>query len=302
MGLSAPSDRNAWQTLPLAVVLATVLYASGFWLLSANPISDPADAYGRAATFVNRAWRTGDVLATRPFWAARAREYLGDRPMVQVRDLAAEDLSRHRRLWLLSAPGATHSPGGPFDNGKYRLSDQRWFSELELRLYELPEPAQVVFDFRAELQRARVAVVGKRRRECAKWVENRWVCPDQPWEYVGRMVIDLDANPREAIWAHPNDEGPIEITYPTVPGGRILRVYTGLTPAAARVIEGTPIEMEVLVAGKSLARLSQANLASWNVHDLDISNFGSGPYPVTLRIKTKNVNMRHFCFQAEVRK
>ncbi len=56
------------------------------------------------------------------------------------------------------------------------------------------------------------------------------------------------------------------------------------------------------LAGTSLARLSQANLASWNVHDLDISSFGAGPYPVTLRISAKNVSMRHFCFQAEVRK
>jgi len=294
-------SRQAWRHLPLAVVLGCSLYAVGFWAFAGSGTLP----YEAAADVVKERWQAGDAVAIRPWWAARIREHLGDRPFVQVRDLAAEDLSRFARLWVLSLPGHHRGPGGPFDNGTYRMAEEHELDGLLLRLYELPAPAEVVYDFRENLKQARVAIRGKtRRKACDRWIENRWQCSGRDWNYVGRMIVELGDDPREVIWAHPVDEGPIEIVYPNVPGGRELLVHTGLTPAAARIRthDAVPVDLEVRIDGRRVATVVQPNETGFFPHPIDVSTLGPGPHAVTFRVSAKRTGMRHFCFTAEMRR
>lgn len=300
LGVHDPSAaRRIRRLLPLCVLLACCFYAAGFWCLGGMPTLDLQPA----AEAIRRDIRTGDTLAVLPWWAARVREHLGELPWVQVRDLAAEDLSRFARLWLLRLPGHFGDLGGPFQDGRYRQVESRKLGGLRLELWDLPEPARVGYDFRAELRQAQVTVAARPSpRHCASWIEDRWVCSPRDWNYVGRMIVELGDDPREVIWAHPSDEGPIEIRYSQVPGGQNLLVHTGLTPPAARTPDGAPVTLAVEVAGRPLARLVQPNQTGRLAHSLPISDLGPGPHPVVFRISSPHAGMRHFCFSAEVRR
>lgn len=290
--------RAAYRHFPLALVLATSLYSLGFWLF--GPLGELP--WAEASAKIRADFQPHDAWAVRPWWAQRAREYLGDLATVQVRDLAAEDLSRYGRLWLISLPGA-ESPGGPFADGTYNPAGGFEVGDLGVRLFELGPPARIVYDFRAELKNARVAIAAKGgRRACERWVDDRWVCSHHDWNYVGRMIVELGDDPRPVVWAHPTEEGPIEINYPRVPGGDELLVHTGLTPPAARTPDGAPVTLEVVVAGTVVESIVQPNRTGFFAHHIDISDKGPGPYPVTFRVSAPRAGMRHFCFAAEVRK
>ena len=292
-----PPTRAAYRHFPLALVLGLSLYALGFWLFGPTAELPWAEATAR----VRAGFADHDAVAVRPWWAQRAREHLGDLPFVHARDLAGEDLSRFSRLWVISLPGAA-APGGPFADGTYRAVERTQVGDLSVDLFELGPRAEVVYDFREALQQARVSIAGKRgRRACDRWRDDRWVCTNRDWNYVGRMIVELGDDPRPVIWAHPTEEGPIEVSYPKVPGGRQLLVHTGLTPPGARAAGGAPVTLEVLVAGQPVERIVQPNRTGHFPRPIDISALGPGPHPVTFRISAPSAGMRHFCFAAEVR-
>jgi len=98
------SGTEAFRLLPLALILGVSLFSTGFWIV--DPLLYPdAEDYREAEKIVRGEWAQGDVVVVQPWWAARAREYLGDLPFLQVRDPAAEDFSRYRRVWVLTLPG-----------------------------------------------------------------------------------------------------------------------------------------------------------------------------------------------------
>lgn len=289
-------DKNILRLLPLAAVLAVSLYAAGFWIL--RPLLAPApEDYARAAALVRAGWQQHDAVAVRPWWAARIREHLGDLAFIQVRDLASEDLSHFARLWVVLLPGARDRLAG-----RYRLEEEHDAGRLTVRRYRLGEPVEVRYDFRAGLHEAQVRMQQQGgMHPCSRWVDDRWVCSRRDWNYVGRMIVELGDDPREVIWAHPSDTGPIEIAYREVPGGRTLLVHTGFTPPAARTPGGVPVTLEVLVDGNPLGRVVQDNRTGYFPHAFDLDEHGPGPHAVTFRVSAPQVGMRHFCFDAEVR-
>lgn len=292
--------RRGLRLLPLSVLIGCCLYALAFWALEAWGDVPPEDTR-RASESVRAGWEDGDAFAIRPWWAARAREFLGDLDFVAARDLASEDLSRFRRLWVLSLPGSAEL-GGPFADGRaMRLSD-KCFGRVRVQRFALGEPRRVLFDLRARLHEAEVRIHTRSGpRPCTRWVEDRWICSREHWAYVGQVVIELGTDPREVIWAHPIADGPTEITYPSVPGGSSLVIFTGLTPSAARVSDGATVEMSVELDGRKLTTIVQANETGFFRHEIDIRAFGPGPHQLSLRIRTARIGMRHFCFTGEVR-
>lgn len=284
----------------LALVLAVSLWAGGFWLL--HPRGAPAAGDWRALERHLRAhWQAADAVVVRPWWAARARQYVGDLDFVQVRRPELEDWSTRARLWVISLPHHQWL-GGPFAAGRYRLLERREFGPLELRLYSLGRPVEVVYDLRARLEQARVSMGPPGgEKPCTRWLENRWQCTPRDWNYVGRMVVELGEDPRRIIWAHPA-EVPLRIEYPAVPGGRELLLHTGFTPPAARTPGGAPVTVTVHVDGRELGRIVQPNRSGYFPHRFDISTLGPGPHRLTLTVTTPNPGMRHFCFDGQVRR
>lgn len=284
----------------LSVVLAVALWASAFWLL--HPLDAPAAGDWRDLEQYLRAhWRPADAIVVRPWWAARARQYLGDLDFVPVRHPEREDWSTHARLWVVALPGHQHL-GGPFADGSFPRRERRRFGPLWLYLYSLGRPVEVVYDLRGELEQARVSMGPPGRRQaCSRWLGDRWQCTPRDWNYVGRMIVELGQDPRSVIWAHP-PEVPLHIEYPRVPGGRELLLHTGFTPPAARTPGGAPVTLAVQMDGRELGRIVQPNESGYFPHRFDISALGPGPHRLTLTVTTPNPGMRHFCFDGQVRR
>jgi len=241
-------------------------------------------------------------LAVRPWWAARIREYLGDKEFLQVRNLAGEDLSKYSRLWVVSLSGHEGKLRGPFSDGSYPRTRKENHGALSVELYDLPKPVEVLFDFRRELDKATVTMrTPGGPKHCSRWVENRWVCSRRDWNYVGRMIVELGEDPREIIWAHPA-EYPIEIIFPAVPGGKNMLVHTGFTPPAARTPGGAAVTLTVMIDGKELGKVVQENKSGYFPTLWDMSPLGPGPHQVTFIVKAPHGGMRHFCFNGQVRK
>lgn len=298
--LAVPS-RAALRLLPLSLVVASSLYAAGFWILSPRSLPTAEDVRA-AGEHIRANFAAGDAIAVRPWWAARLRETVGDLPWIQVRDLAAEDLSRYARLWVWVHDGYESELGGPFASGTYRLEERRDFGNGALLRYALPRPARVLYDFRERLQDARVRMFnGQTAMPCPRWEQDRFVCTNRDWNYIGRMIVELGDDPREIIWAHPSDGGPMEVEYTDVPHGATLLVHTGFTPPAARAKEGAPVTLEVEVDGRVAERIVQENRTGFFPALVDLSPFGAGPHRVVFRVSTPHAGMRHFCFTAEVR-
>ncbi len=288
--------------LPLSALVGLSLVCAGFWALRPLCLPDPADTR-RAAEAVEAGWREGDAVAVRPWWAQRLREHLGERPWVLVRDLEGEDLSRFARLWVLEQPGHHGQLRGPFADGRYRLEAEQEVGGLRLARWALPPPAEELYDFRARLDRARVSMrVRGAERACSPWTADRFACSPADWNFVGRMIVELGDDPREVIWTHPSEEGPIEIAFADVPHGGTLRVRTGFTPPAARALDGGPVSLEVLVDGQPLGRVVQENRTGFFPADLPLGARPARPHQVTFRVSAPRAGMRHFCWTAEVRR
>ncbi len=281
---------------PLAVVLGCSLYALGFWLFGTMG-KLPWD---EASSIVRQGYKPHDAITTRPWWAAKARQWLGDLSFLQVRDLEHEDLSHFTRLWVISLPGHYHL-GGPFIDGTYTMVNQVDLDGLLVELWKLPEPVEVLYDFRENLNQARVFVAARTGdKPCSRWVRDRWICTGRDWNYVGRVIVEMGDDPREVIWAHPSDLGTLVISYAQVPTGKTLLVHTGLTPPGARTPNGSPVHLDLELDGKLLGTIMQPNQTGYFPHSFDISNAGPGQHRVVFKVHADNIGMRHFCFQAEV--
>jgi hypothetical protein len=294
------SGKQAYRLLPLALILGVSLFSTGFWII--DPLLYPeAGDYLEVEKIVRGQWAQGDVVVVQPWWAARAREYLGDLPFLQVRRIAAEDFSRYRRVWVITLPGH-RSLDGPFDDGTYRPELEREIGGLELWRFQLPDPSrELAYDFRRQLHAAQVRYyAGGEGQLCNRWNKDRWHCSPRDWEYVGRVVVDLGPDPREVIWAHPLLTGALEISFNHVPGGKFLRVHTGLTPDAARAPEDTPVTLTVFVNGRELGRVVQQDETGYFPHQWDISHLGPGPHNVTFRITCPRPHLRIFCFDGGI--
>jgi hypothetical protein len=268
-----------------------------------NPLSSAdLEAYKNVEQAIRKNWQAGDVISMRPWWASRIREYIGDLSFVQTRRIEDKDLSRYSRLWLVSLEDYDQELEGPF--ARAIIEEERSFGQLILRRYRLPQPENIVYDFRKQLHLARVEMKTKSGRQpCSRWIEDRWICSREEWNFIGRRIHELNDEPQEVIWAHPSDAGPIEIGFDNVPGGDSLVVRSGLTPlAVSNKHPGAPVLLEVIVNGQSLAKIIRNNVNGFFSRSLDISDLGPGPHEVAFRVSAKPAGWRIFCFNAEVRK
>ncbi len=286
----------------LAVLLAGALAHSFVFYLS-PPLTRPsADDYAEATAFVRGQFQPGDLIDLNPFWATRAREFLGDLPLQQYRRPEREELGPFRRLWLLSLFGAQSRPG--LDEGlsrRGRLVDERQFGKIDLRLYALaPEPAPA-FDFRAELRRAQVYVTtGALRLNCDFWDRDRWACPGDLAQAVAPVLMEIGGEPREVIWAHPIENGVKVLRWDDVPLDRTLSVRAGLRTAA--VLPGAaPVEFSVFIDDLEVARWTFDNAAVWRREEVDTRAQAGSRHQVRFEVAAGRDWVRHFGFAAQVR-
>ena len=119
---------------------------------------------------------------------------------------------------------------------------------------------------------------------------------------VGSTVIeDQYYKPRRCIWAHPAEGRTTVIRFDGVTLGRSLTGYGALPYFLERESKGTPVELEVLVEGKSVGEFRHKDGEGWRGFEFDTSSFAGQSHSVEFRVSSKKARAREFCFQAAVR-
>jgi hypothetical protein len=289
------------DSVAVAAILAAVVWS--LFTYARLPLTRPSIGdYSAAAAFVRERFRDGDLVDVHPFYLARPREMLGDLPIAGFRHVEREDLSRYRRLWLLSAFGAEKRDAVERGLGqRYALAEQRRFGRLDVRLYELPEPARVLFDFREHLDHALVWIDrGTNRIPCGVWETNRWRCDRSDWNYVGREIFEMQGQPREVVFAHPVGWGVKTIEFLHVPAGREIAGEAGLRPFAARH-GGAAVTLTIAVDRVEVLRRAFPADAELGAFRADTSKFAGVERTVTFTVTAPDDGARHFAFRAEAR-
>lgn len=287
--------------LPAAVVLAS-FYSLYFYAASPSRLPTEAD-YTAMEARLRGEFREGDLLDIHPFWAVHPRQFVGDLPNRNFKDVAAADLHRYSRLWVASVFGKDAELDRKLAS-RYAPLSQSDFGRIRLYLYDLPDVKKPLYDFLERIRDAKVWVEkGKesKRKDCSTWEDGRWVCSPTPdWHFVGRELKDFGGDAEECIWAHPVADGRIRIEFPAVPLGSKLVGGSGITTWGFRYHQkGAPVDIEVAVAGKPIAQVRTENKLGFFPFEVDTSAFSGSTLPVTFTVSAKPNWGRHFCFRAE---
>ena len=276
----------------------------GLWLFcvaqyALRPARLPAEEDYRAlAEAVEQGFGEGDVLAFAPFWAERGRLWLGDHPILGVRDPADEDLSRYSRLWLVGVFERDAAPIRDALAARYRLDLSERHGTLTLDRFVLPSGVDVHYDFVAEVDRAEVTIEGKAAARCDRWQRQRWICPGgQDWHFVGRLQTDVDYNPRTCLWAHPTNQGALVVEYPDVPLGAVLRGRHGIRRTGAGK-NPSPVVLAVSIDGEPAGRFEAEDRLGYFPFEVSTASRAGRRATVRFSISSRNVGTRHYCFEA----
>ncbi len=286
----------------LCTLLGLALVYS-YWTYLRLPLTQPSPRdYSQAAAYISSCFQPGDVIDTNPSWATRVREYLGDRPLVAWRRLDSEDLTPYARLWLFSLFGAEARK--PIRNGlagRTDLLEERRFGGIDVRLYRVRDRRPVVYDFRAQLDRAAVWIeAGTGRQECRIWERGRWRCGQEAWTGVGSEILEVGDEPRPVIRPHAADWGTLAIEFREVPQGRALAIGAGFTPAGVRK-DGLPVSLSLEVDGRAFWSRSYEPRAGFFRDFVGTGPLGGPSRVITFRVRTSDDRLRHFVFAADVR-
>jgi hypothetical protein len=286
----------------LGLILALGI-AHSYWTYIRLPLTRPSPGdYDQASADVRSRYEPGDLVIVQPFWAGRARQFLGDLPLVMPRVSADEDLTAFRRLWLFSSLGRVPASGRDGLAARADLIEQRQYGRIDLRLYRVRGHRPVVADFREQLDGAAVWTESSVGREaCVASAPGRFRCGPESWHYVGREILEIAGEPRAVIWAHPVTRGTLAIGFRDVVLGTALSIAAGFTPAAVRH-GGAPVRLAVAVDGTSLWQRSYESRAEWPRETVDTASFTATPHTIVFRVTTTDDRVRHFVFAADARR
>jgi hypothetical protein len=298
------------SALCLAVTLGSGLYGTGFWL---TRDSGPTRLqHEKACSALRTDFVDKDLIILVPHYATMAREFLGDLHPVATRRPLNLDWSAHRRVWVYGLFGSAGELRPEIEAAGHR-HQKRLVDEdgITVDLYEVHEPATIVFSFRDQLKKARVyhEIKPGQIERCDKWMDKngqggadygRWSCKkDAEWFYVSPEWHRMGDHLELCLWAHPPNMGRLVIEYPSVPmTGQLLGV-------AGHTLNGSlharaAIDLTVSVSGQA----SQSFGFDLNEHyrRFALTTPVTGTATVSFAVSTPDAGANHFCFTAEMRK
>lgn len=264
------------------------------------------EAWRKAAAFVRPRAGSADRIVAAPAWADPiVRRELGD--LMSLRTAAPPDDAGIERIWELSIRDHTTRSDAP------ELEEQ--LGPIRVRMWPVSAP-RVVYDFVAEIERARVSFeTPDGERECP-WIDGRpdpgglergpmrpkgrFHCdPRLPWAWVGPTVLaDLDLAPRRCIWQHPLGERPVRAAFSDVPLGETLVVSAGVDYQVARRRDHAPVTLSVFVDDVLRGELVHRDGDGWTTLTLDTADVAGKRAHVRFETTTSDPTARLFCYAA----
>ena len=165
-----------------------------------------------------------------------------------------------------------------------------------MELFDAPGPK---FDLRLTdaLENATVSILGPRGETCRNVGKGRHQCSHADWNHVAAGWHEVEERPLRCIWAHPVDEGPLEIRFPDVPLKGVVHVRAAFTDSAPGFARGAPVELSLRSGDTELPRLKVENKPGIQPFDVPLPSWLERG-ELSVAVSTPNSAMRHFCFDA----
>lgn len=240
--------------------------------------------------------------------------------MISLRDAARADASAYRRAFVATLRGASNP-----DLAGWRETAQRSFGAVTVRTLQNPSPATVRYDLLEHARQGELEVFRVRegqREEClfhsrlpvtggglgqgALAGPERFQCPGDGWNYVGRTVIeDMQHRGRLCLWSHPVQGGVMVSRWPRAIVGEKFYGHHGLAYEAERGDDlgrhGGPVELRVLIDDHEVGRDVHDDEDGWRRFEIDTRPFAGGVHSVTVEVRAADTGMRHYCFTGDLR-
>jgi hypothetical protein len=307
--------RGSWRALLLLGVAGLGLLELGFQIHFSRSAPSIGEWEALKGT-VGELAKPGVLIVVAPEWAEpNARHALGT-ALMPLGHVARPDESAFGRALEIGILGEK----APALTG-WQLESERRQGKFRLRTFTNPNVVPVLYDFLAHLEPPSASVRVLRKsgepEPCGygnakvsngdlgghpTYPRRRFSCTGGDWQMVGLTVIeDQQYRPRQCIWAHPSPRGTLEVHFDAVPMGKVISGYGGLPYLFEREWKGTPIELEVLVAGQPIGTFRHADGEGWKGFELDTGAFTGRTESVDFRVRSRSIKERQFCFQASVR-
>ncbi len=120
------------------------------------------------------------------------------------------------------------------------------------------------------------------------------------WNVVATTRHVAGGELRDCIWAHPVDDGAIELEYPGVRIGARLAGVHGITDFALDRRD-YPVYLEIESEGELWFRGAVATEPGWHPFAVDTAAWAGTRRDVLFRVETDKQRWRHYCFDADIR-
>lgn len=283
------------------VFIGVLLFSFGWYIYS--PLSRPSlKDYEDISTHIKQNFdNSKDVIILQPFWAERAREYIGELNLLNPRYPLEEDFSIYENIYVFSVFGYVDKIKDGFSK-KFRFLEKKDFGKLSLYHYKNEKPQKIIYNFYLNIKDAKIRVLkGNEIKECKDFKNDKWTCGGPDWQYIGKEILDIDGTGRECLWSHPVTNSIIEINFENVILGDSISGFSGLTDEAVRYVQGSPVFLSVLIDEKEFLYHTNPNKIGAHRFRIDTKNLKNTPHKVTFRVSTHLDGVRHFCFYADTR-
>jgi hypothetical protein len=253
-----------------------------------------------AAALLERDSRAGDVVVVAPSWAERARGELPARvPVFSLARYVGEPLVGVRRAWLVSLSGVPFvgdrlareiAARASADGGAQRIG------ALTVTRYDLAQPRRAIAFLPDWLGQAKVKL-GEVPCEADGPTAHR--CPGTPALRVARVareVREVGGAPRPCVSAALGSaaEGPLSITFPTVPMGLELDGGVGVV---GRAPSDATVRVALQLDGEEATAVELAPGApEWKRFVVRTGALAAEPHDVTLVLSSPHPAGRTVCF------
>lgn len=282
---------RAWRLRPPAPRLAAVGFACGAAIVGATAIllqarlsvrlPSPRD-WEAIRSLVARDARPGDAVVLSPAWADRAREVLPSTAPVLARTRwTGEDLLGVRRIWLLSiprAPGFSWDPELDLLERAARQTPAERVGAFEVSLLELAYPTVPLAFLPDRLAAAQVTIGGA---PCAGDGGGGFRCDPPAAARVRREVREVAGAPRPCLVVAFPGGAPLELAFPPVRVGRVVRGHAGGLGGAPVA----PLRIAVVLDGEE-AGAAEITGEGFLPFQIDTNRFAGQPREVSLVLTT----------------
>ena len=242
----------------IGILAGVALVAAGLGALRTGVRGEPGTEDWRAARdLVRQGFEAGDGVRLEPWWQRDAVQVFGESggPDVEIDSSFPPDplyVARHRRLWVVSAPG--HGEDPPPVEGLTELRKEPVAGGVTVRRFDAP-PSPILVDLTTRLHLATVERwwgTGSRRR--CTWDSRSHDCGGRRAENVAIETVEAGGSPRRCIVVRPSPgTGSVSLAWAHVKLGSSLVLRSGFTATSARAESVSDARISALIDGREVA-------------------------------------------------